>query len=246
MSRRLRSAEWFLIIGLGAVIVYGAVILSSPSFAATVNQGWTWVRDMSLRHGYLGAILASMLANASVIIPIPYTAIILIVAAAGLNPWILGITSGIGAALGEVTSYTVGYIGYRLGKEAVEKKTAAIRQLADERPGMMFLILFIVAATPIPDGPFMIPLGMIRYNPLRAMPPFILGKIVITTSIALFGTYTHISPSLGTANTKDFLLNILSLMITVLVVYIILKIPWERYGHHLLSFAQLRNKLHLR
>ncbi|MFN8524359.1 MAG: VTT domain-containing protein [Chloroflexota bacterium] len=62
--------------------------------------------------GYLGVAVVVFVATASFILPIPY---LLIVWRAhvdgGLDPWLLAGTSGVAAALGELTGYLVGVSG---------------------------------------------------------------------------------------------------------------------------------------
>lgn len=61
-------------------------------------------------YGYLGVFLISLVSSATIIVPVPG---MIIVAAMGavLNPWLIGIISGIGATLGETTGYFLGYGG---------------------------------------------------------------------------------------------------------------------------------------
>jgi uncharacterized membrane protein YdjX (TVP38/TMEM64 family) len=48
-----------------------------------------------------------------------------------------------------------------------------------------FLLIFVVAATPIPDEPVVIPLGLMKYNPAKFFVFFFLGKL----SIIIVGAY---------------------------------------------------------
>src|SRR5262245_38763228 len=63
--------------------------------------------------GYLGVFLATFIATASFILPIPY---LLIVARAGmyLNPLIVTLVAGLAGALGETTGYIIGASGREL------------------------------------------------------------------------------------------------------------------------------------
>lgn len=61
-------------------------------------------------YGYLGVFLISLISSATIIVPVPG---MILVAAMGtvLNPWLIGIISGIGATIGETTGYFLGYGG---------------------------------------------------------------------------------------------------------------------------------------
>jgi membrane protein YqaA with SNARE-associated domain len=63
--------------------------------------------------GYLGVFAVVFVATASFILPIPY---LLIVARAGVfyNPWLVALTAGAAATLGEMTGYLVGISGSAL------------------------------------------------------------------------------------------------------------------------------------
>jgi uncharacterized membrane protein YdjX (TVP38/TMEM64 family) len=53
-----------------------------------------------------------------------------------------------------------------------------------------FLALFIVATTPIPDDPVVIPLGLTKYSPYKFFTAYFIGKLIITISGAFIGAWT--------------------------------------------------------
>jgi membrane protein YqaA with SNARE-associated domain len=53
-----------------------------------------------------------------------------------------------------------------------------------------FLMLFVVATTPIPDDPFVIPLGLTKYSPYKFFTAYFIGKLIITISGAFIGAWT--------------------------------------------------------
>ena len=67
--------------------------------------------------GYLGLFFISMVSSASIILPVPYFAFVF-AAGAVLNPLLVGVVAGAGAAIGEMTGYVIG-IG---GKHVIQKK----------------------------------------------------------------------------------------------------------------------------
>lgn len=60
--------------------------------------------------GYLGAFLIMLVGNATVVLPVPGL-VFVIAMGATLNPWLLGLAAGPGAALGEFTGYLAGHGG---------------------------------------------------------------------------------------------------------------------------------------
>jgi membrane protein YqaA with SNARE-associated domain len=61
-------------------------------------------------YGYLGAFIIATLSAATIIVPVPGLLIIFTLGAV-LNPLLLGVISGIGGTLGELTGYLLGYSG---------------------------------------------------------------------------------------------------------------------------------------
>lgn len=66
--------------------------------------------------GYLGVFVLTLLASASLFLPSPALGAALLAGKAGLNPWLVGLLSGIAAGLGEITGYLVGYSGSDLAR----------------------------------------------------------------------------------------------------------------------------------
>jgi membrane protein YqaA with SNARE-associated domain len=97
-------------------------------------------------YGYLGAFLSAALANATVLVPVPYYPLLLRLAAT-LNPWGLALAAASGSVLGELVSF---YIG-RSGRGAVEQTRFyhwVHRQLS--HPWRAPLALFALSAPPSP------------------------------------------------------------------------------------------------
>ena len=61
-------------------------------------------------YGYLGTFLISILANATVIIPVPGLLIVFSMAAR-FNPLLIALAAGAGAAIGELSGYLAGFSG---------------------------------------------------------------------------------------------------------------------------------------
>lgn len=68
-------------------------------------------------YSYLGAFLISMITCASIIVPLPGLVLVTILGAI-LNPFWVGIASGLGGTIGEMTGYGLGY-GGRLAVEHI-------------------------------------------------------------------------------------------------------------------------------
>ena len=65
-------------------------------------------------YGYLGAFIISIILNASVVLPVGNFVVIAALGATLPSATLVGLTGGIGAAIGEMTGYMAGYSGQAL------------------------------------------------------------------------------------------------------------------------------------
>jgi membrane protein YqaA with SNARE-associated domain len=94
--------------------------------------------------GYLGLFIVSVIGNATIIIPAP---VFVVACAAGMvyGPLPVGIVSGLGAALGELTGYYAGY-----GGAAVIPEGKWYRRMEEFMRQHGMLAIFLLAAIPNP------------------------------------------------------------------------------------------------
>ncbi len=136
--------------------------------------------------GYLGVFLISLIGNMSLFLPIP-SYIVVLLAGSVLNPWLLGIAGGLGAAIGELTGYVIG----RGGRYVIRKKYRKLLQSSkkwSEKHGL-FPLIVLFAATPLPDDIVGILSGIIKYDLRKFLLANIIGKIIAYTSLAWVGFY---------------------------------------------------------
>jgi uncharacterized membrane protein YdjX (TVP38/TMEM64 family) len=67
--------------------------------------------------GYLGAFLITLIANATIFVPIPGVWVVFAMGAV-LNPFVLAISAGLGAATGELSGYLLGFSGQGLAERS--------------------------------------------------------------------------------------------------------------------------------
>jgi membrane protein YqaA with SNARE-associated domain len=96
------------------------------------------------QYGYLGVFLATLLAIAGWVVPVPYVAVI-IVAGTFLNPLAVGVVAGVASAIGELTGYLVGQAGRSAvaGHPWYPRVEAGVRRFGA-------LGVFVTAAVPNP------------------------------------------------------------------------------------------------
>jgi uncharacterized membrane protein YdjX (TVP38/TMEM64 family) len=105
------------------------------------------IRDQADRiaaYGYPGIFLVSLLANATIILPAPGSAVTFAMGAV-FHPLGVTLASATGAALGELTGYMAGFSG-----QAVIEDTAAYERLLQWTRRFGGLAIFLLAAIPNP------------------------------------------------------------------------------------------------
>ncbi len=131
---------------------------------------------------------------------------------------VIGLLVALGAALAKSIHYIITFfISGRLS----EKQRKKLNSDALKVKKWGFLLLFAAAATPIPDEPIIIPLGLMKYNPAKVFSVYFLGKLSITVIGAFLGAWTKSRFSEWLSPEATI---ILSVILTIVITVILLKI----------------------
>jgi len=104
-----------------------------------------WDRLESLAvYGYPAVFLVSLLGNATIFLPAPSAALV-VLAGGYLDPLTVAIVAGLGAAIGELTTYAIGYSG-----QGVFEERALYRRIRYWMNKSGPLVIFLLAAVPNP------------------------------------------------------------------------------------------------
>lgn len=142
--------------------------------------------------GYLGVFLASLIGSASILLPLPSFALV-IAAGSQLDPFWVGILSGAGAAVGEMTGYGLGYgihhVRKRFRKRKVRKEgrgwTRTFNDWFHHKLG--FALILVFAFTPLPDDIIGIYCGAIKYDVRKFFLAVLIGKVMLGLALAYGG-----------------------------------------------------------
>ena len=173
-------AKWggllFLLIMIGAIVVLAVMKISIGQELADI------VIDFSNKYPkwgiYLGVAVISVFGNFTVIFPIPYSVALIVIGAVvpGVNPILVGLAAGLGAGLGEVSAWLIG----RGGQEFIKsEKTERMKRYIEK--GWAPVLIFIFAATPLPDDALLIVVGYTGYSVFKTLIWCFLGKFVLCT-----------------------------------------------------------------
>jgi hypothetical protein len=179
---------------------------------------------------YIGVFLISIFGNFTVIFPIPYLFILLLIALQPgftyLDALLLGVVAGAGAAIGETVAWLLG----RTQSESLEESPTGQRILkirGQIERGYGGLLIFIYAATPLPDDILLIALGATKYSLWKALLFCFFGKVVLALIITIGAQLPFLQPILLQifGGGSDPLMDTLYLIIGIVLIGLFF-IPW--------------------
>jgi len=225
---RIKGKEIFLIISLSLIFLYILIYYTCPILQEEINLFNKGLENFARSYGYLGAFIVSFAGAASVFILIPYPAFVFILTAAGLNIWLLSLLAGLGAALGEITGYLLGYGSGRLIDKDYAEKFERIRKIFSQRPKLIPFLVFIFGLTPLPDDLLFIPLGFIGYSFKKAFLAGFVGKFTMLLLISYFGVNIFNFFHIDFYSTGGIIAQAITLALSVIIMYALLKIDWHK------------------
>lgn len=159
----------------------------------------SFINFLITTYGLIGLFFAAVIANATIFFGVPFEAVIIIlVSTTGLNPILVGLVGGIGAAIGETTGYFIGRGGNlaleKFKKEQVEK----IEEYAQKIKNQGTVLIAVLAFLPFPFDVIGIAAGLAEFDFKKFFVASLIGKtsryllIAFLASIgvkALFGFF---------------------------------------------------------
>ena len=228
----LSKSDYVLIIIILLVSLYMIVLMYYPPLMGSIDYLYYYFKNLSLTVGYPGAFLLSIFGNSTLFVPIPYLAVIFFLGSSKfINPLLLGIITGIGSGIGELSSYIVGRGGGKLIDTVNSEKLNSYRDLVEQRPWFTHFLIFFFAATPLPDDIILVPLGLIDYSWRKSIVPCTLGKIVLTTAFAYAGRYS-ITFVENLLNERLNQIEIFTFIGLLIVIVVMVKFDWNKVIIH--------------
>jgi len=131
---------------------------------------------------------------------------------------LIGVLIALGAALAKGIHYMVTFF---VSGHLSQKRQARLDADAAKIKRWAMPLLFLVAATPLPDEPIVIPLGLMKYSPSKFFLSYFLGKLTIAIAGAFIGQEANnlfsgwLSPEVMVA---------ISIILTIVITLILLKV----------------------
>ena len=185
---------------------------------------WGWMGNLVSQYGYLGAFAISIFGNFTIFFPVPFT-ITIYVFGATLNPLLLGLVCGVGSTIGEFSAYLIGLGGRKVLDERYGDRLESAKLLV-QRYGMAAIFLF--ALLPLPDDLILVPMGMLRYDLVKAMAAMFVGKTLMCTIVAYAGLFSY-DFVMELFSAGGIIGGIASVALLVIVIVAMIKIDWTRF-----------------
>ena len=148
--------------------------------------------------------------------------------------FLIGFLVALGATLAKGIHYMITFfVSGRLSekrRQRLDADGAKVKRWA-------FALLFLAAATPIPDEPVVIPLGLMKYSPVKFFTAYFLGKLSITVAGAFLANVAKITFS-GWLSTETMV--VISIVLTVVITAILLKVDLGKLSQRILKRKKVK------
>jgi membrane protein YqaA with SNARE-associated domain len=148
----------------------------------------------------------------------------------------IGFLVAVGSALAKSIHYMVTFF---VSAHLSERRRERLDADAKKVKRWAFLLLYVAAATPVPDEPVVIPLGLMKYNPVKFFTAFFLGKLSITVVGAFLGSWS--GKALSEYLSFDGMI-VLSVILTIIITVILLKVDINKLAEKIGSKLQKGKK----
>lgn len=189
-----------------------------------------------MQYGYAGVLAMSLAGALSIFVPVPDT--IAVFTLAGLKvgagwvfePLLLALAASIGGAIGNLAGYLLGLSSGKAITGRFKKNMDFLGKTFDKFGA---LAIFALALTPMPDDLVFIPLGVRRYNPIKALASAMVGKFLFCLAVA-YGARFSIGLIVSMLGTGTSLISVLVSTTSGLALTIALfKVDWaEQFGKY--------------
>lgn len=165
--------------------------------------------------GLLGVFLAAMLSHLTIVARDMFIPLFLPLASI-YHPVVLGAAAGTGAAIGEVTTY---FLGWGIA-ESIDHSTESEDRIARWINKYGLWAILLVALTPLPDTPIVILAGSRKLPFSKLAIVEILGKSTLYSVAALMGglVYSGLEDTVGTVIASIFIV-VASLVFSIAVTW---------------------------
>lgn len=171
--------------------------------------------------------MISFLGAVSIFVPLPYTVVIFTLGGI-FDPVLVAVAAGLGAAVGEISGYLLGFYGRRALSEGRQKQMEFMVKVFNHFGPVA---VFLFALTPLPDDLLFIPLGIMRYSLVKVFIPALIGKICMNFIVAYSGRFSIDVIRRIFGEGSDWMAMavgaVLAVVLLVVIMVVMFKVDWE-------------------
>jgi membrane protein YqaA with SNARE-associated domain len=211
---------------------------SKEDWALDLQEIFNWMLSVAVRYGYFGVFVISLVGAVSILLPVPDSLTVFTISGLKVGgAWVyepvwIAAVAGVGSAIGEFSGYLLGFGGRKAITGRYKKNVDFLCKVFDK---FGVTAIFIFAMTPLPDDLVFIPLGVMRYNPLKALLPAVAGKFIFNLIVAYGGRFSidFIEDTFGVGG--DLTSAIIIFAAGIALTIIMFRLDWGKYFEKYLS-----------
>jgi membrane protein DedA with SNARE-associated domain len=145
------------------------------------------------------------------------------------NPLSIGFLVSVGSTSAKLIHYAVSFF---VGKHVSDDRRKRLEAVAMKTRRWAFPAIFVAAATPIPDDPIIIPLGLMKYSPAKFALTYFAGKLCVTVIGAFLG---GLGDQFLSGYLSQSVLAVISIVLTIAVTIVLLRIDLSTTAERVLK-----------
>ena len=153
------------------------------------------------------------------------------------DPLSIGLLVALGATSAKLVHYTISFF---VSDSLAEKQKKRLETAATKTRRWAALAVLIASATPVPDDPVIIPLGLMKYSPAKFAVSYLAGKLIVAAAGAYLGGFWE---QLLSGYMSQVVLAVISIVLTVVITVVLLKVDMSRIAERILKKIGLGRRL---
>lgn len=150
------------------------------------------INFIGIKNAYILMYVIALLGGMTTFNTVPYIPLLLLLASAGVNPLLLGLSSAFGVITGDAFSYFIGKQGAAIFPQKIRTLFMSIKNFAQKHPKLFPVICFLYGSiSPLSNDFISIPAGMARISYIRVMIPLALGNMVFNIGLVYASLYAY-------------------------------------------------------
>jgi len=191
----LKEMDYSKLFALTAVVIVVIFVLTYALSMEWASLGDS-LESTARQFGLPGLFFASIIANATIFLPVPIDFVVFLFGKADLyglgvfTPLAMALVVALGAAIGEFSGYLIGLFGVKSVEKMKREEIKQIVKKENEINKYGGLVVFFGALTPFPFDMIGIASGLIKFDAHKFFIACFLGKLLRYIIIAYAGMYS--------------------------------------------------------